>query len=97
MVAVKAFWIGLPDAVRAVIALVTGAGSALVLLGMVLDIPNRLTATEADNRRQDTEILDLQRQAPRTEYLFCVDASDRGLIPDSPQECYRRYQFRGQP
>jgi hypothetical protein len=29
----------------------------------------------------------------RLDYLFCTDASDRGLIPETPQDCYRKYQF----
>lgn len=94
MNAIKLLWVGLPDVVRHIASVTVGAGSSLVLIGMVLNVPNRLTAAEQANRRQDSEIVDLQRQAPRTEYLFCVDAADRGLIPDTPQDCYRRYQFR---
>lgn len=95
MVAVKAFWIGLPDVVRYVITLATGAGSAVVVVGMALNIPARLTATEHANERQDAEIVQLQSVASRAEYLFCVDLADRRLTPRTPQGCFQEYVNRG--
>lgn len=54
----------------------------------------RLDALEKNDARQDTVLADLQRGQPKTDYLFCVDLSDRHLIPQSPQDCFQTYADR---
>jgi hypothetical protein len=94
MVALRTFWLSLPDVARQVVAALTGIASGIVLIGMVLNIPARLSGAEAANRRQDSEILDLQAQARQSEYLFCVDLADRGLTPKTAQDCFQEYVQR---
>lgn len=100
---IKDTWAALPAMAKRgafvgalLLSLLSGGAVGSVMLPQG-DAAPRLERLEANDARQDTAIAELQGQAPRTEYLFCVDASDRGLIPDSPQDCYRRYQFRREP
>lgn len=101
MTTLRTWWLEVPAAVRFIVTLVGGAGALGALLAAVFDVPARLEAVETDNVRQDsalirmqTEILGLQTWASHTEYLSCVDASERNFINRTPQDCYWEFLFR---
>lgn len=61
MNAARAWWVTeVPAAVKLAISAATGFGAAIVMVGAALDIPARVSATEAVNTRQSSDILELQ-------------------------------------
>jgi len=98
MMSLRDWWNGLTAARKAVgaaIASLTALSSTYVVAAGWLTIPATVNAHETAIQVHAERIDTLRAQAPKTEYLFCVDLADRDLITKTPQDCYQDYSLRG--
>lgn len=97
--AVRKWWTDLPGVekwTRAVLGLLVLLYGGVLGFDRVYRVPERVDAHEARIGALEGDVGDLKRDRHKSEYLFCVDLADRGLITKTPQDCYQDYSLRGQ-
>lgn len=106
-----AWFSGLPESIKAVasaMGVLMSIAMTAFAIGMArnpdAETPGKLRAlAKADSilAAADSSIaarvVDLEADAPRSEYLFCVDLADRHLISKTPMDCYQDFMRIGQP
>lgn len=91
---IKSWWAALPNVEKVARAVI---GLAILVYGGILGFdrayqtPKRVDAAEVRIGALEVDVGGLKQQARRSEYLFCVDLADRGLISKTPADCYQDY------
>ncbi len=97
MTSLRTYWQRLTLLAKAMHAVGVAAptlAAGWVVLSGLLAIPEQVRTNTHAIQVNTAAIDTLRSQSPGMQYLLCVDASDRGLIPTTPQECYQTYRFR---
>lgn len=101
----RAVWDAIPSALKTMAGYVMGFGSAVMLVGAALDIPGRVSATEAVTAQHATDIVELRmadanferqfrEKDRRDEYLICLVEYTVGEGRRTPAQCASDYAVR---
>lgn len=98
MNAARLWWHDVPTLAKQVLAAGSGFAAALLVVGSVLSIPQRVDAVERENARQDSELSELRtvtaeqarkeaRTAERLDYIICLLEYQQGEGRRTPVQC----------